>query len=314
MPDQPEIHSNKSGSHDDASTKVADSDVVRKLGSLHISKTTRPVKSARLPKNSGAVKKFHKHVCKLVWTHLTRIRKDSIPHIEIEIKFGMITDKKTHRRIAHRSKPSIVQGSNGRLVSNVSGKTFSRFQELLCSKPVNTKIGSLSAVRRAQTYTKDTIYNVKNVPKADRLASWRCSEDLKSKESKSTYIKKIRVKDLLLHYPQSSLDAKVSISIEVPQYEISAFLGNDSVLQRFKERSTYCFDDKMIPLHLDLTKVTTKRNGLSHQFTTREVEVEMNPIFKDTIFANDEEKFDDYMNLFLHTSNLICKAAEPEKQ
>lgn len=70
-------------------------------------------------------------------------------------------------------------------------------------------------------------------------------EDLRNKELKLTYIKKVRVKDFLIRYPQSSLDAKISISLEVPEYETSAAFRNGFILQRTKSRSTYTFNDKM---------------------------------------------------------------------
>lgn len=254
---------------------------------------------------------FHKNVCKLVWTHLSCIDKTSIPHIEIEMKFGVITDKKTHRRIiVPRNNPSIVQNRTSRLISNVSKKTFTSFQESFLLQPNNPSKSTPRVVQQIHTHTKDSIYNCKSISKSDKLASWRCSENLKSKELKGTYVKKIRIKDFLIHYPHSLLDAKISISLEVPQHAASAvFKDHPSILQRFKNRSTFCFSNK-VPLHLDLTKVTTKRSGSSRRSTSHEVEIEMDPIFKEAVIAKDKEKFSEYMFLFLNTSDLIRKAGE----
>ena len=315
MSDQSETFPNKKSSRKDAVTKNTDIDLVRKLGSLHISKTTKPSKP-NLPfktlKNSRILKELHKDVCKLVWTHLAHISKPSIAHIEIEMKFGIITDKKTHRRITHPNKPSIVQNCRGRLVSNVSSEMFLKFQNHLPSNPNSADITALSAVQQTHTYTEDSIYSANDLSTTDRLASWRCSEDLKNKGSKRTYIKKARVKDFLIHYPHSSLDAKISISLEIPQVETLPVFRSNPVLQRYKDRSTYRFG-KEIPLHLDMTRVITKRNGSSHQSTTHEVEVEMDPVFKKTVSTNDKERFNEYMNSFLRTSDLIRERLEREK-
>ncbi|AJS63788.1 Ctl1p [Saccharomyces cerevisiae YJM248] len=313
MPDQPETSFSSRNSHEDVSTKKINTDVVPRLKSLHFSQTTKPSKSAgpsfeKAGNNLRISTEFHKHVCKVAWKHLACVDKPSIPHIEIEMKFGIIADKRTHHRIVPYNKPFIVQNRNGRLISNVSEKTFSNFQELLHLKSNNIS-KRLRTVKQVQTHTKDSIYNCNNVSKVAKLTSWRCSENLRDKEVKLTFIKKIRVKDFLIRYPQSSLDAKISISLEVPEYEKSAAFRNHSILQRVKNRYSYSFNDK-VPLHLDLTKVTTTRRGSSRQSTTHEVEVEMDPIFKQTIFANDKEKFNEYMCLFLNTSDLIRKAAE----
>ncbi|CAI1644429.1 hypothetical protein SEUBUCD646_0M03170 [Saccharomyces eubayanus] len=308
MPDRSKTLSNEKSSREDAVTKNSDIDVVRQLGNLHISKTTKLPKPPNLPfktaKNSRILMEFHEDVCKLVWTHLAHIRKPSIAHIEIEMKFGIITDKKTRRRIIHSNKPSVVQNCRGRLVSNVSSEMFLKFQDFLPLNPNSMDTTALNTVQQTHTYTKDSIYSVNDLSKTDRLASWRCSEDLKNKGSKRTFIKKTRVKDFLIHYPHSSLDAKISISLEIPQIETLAVFRSNSVLQRYKDRSTYRFGNE-IPLHLDMTRVITKRSGSSHQSTTHEVEIEMDPVFKKTVSTNDKESFDEYMNSFLHTSDLI---------
>lgn len=313
MSDEPETPSNSRNSHENVGAKKADANVASKFRSLHISETTKPLTSTRAlykttRNNSRGATEFHKHVCKLAWKYLACIDKSSISHIEIEMKFGVITDKRTHRRMTPHNKPFIVQNRNGRLVSNVPEQMFSSFQELLRSKSENPSKCAPRVVKQVQKYTKDSIYNCNNASKVGKLTSWRCSEDLRNKELKLTYIKKVRVKDFLIRYPQSSLDAKISISLEVPEYETSAAFRNGFILQRTKSRSTYTFNDKM-PLHLDLTKVTTTRRN-SHQYTSHEVEVEMDPIFKETISANDREKFNEYMCSFLNASDLIREAAE----
>ncbi|EJS44201.1 ctl1p [Saccharomyces arboricola H-6] len=315
MPDRYKTSPNKRNPLESVNTKNCGIDIARKLESLHISKTTKPLESPNLcfkaAKHPKIVKNFDKHVCKLIWAHLAHIEKPSVPHIEIEMKFGTITDKTTHRRMACRNKPSTIQNSNGRLVSKVSKKTFLRFQELFCPKPESTIKNTFSAVEQIQTYTKDSVYNAKNRSKAEKLTSWRCSEDLKSKESERNYIKKIRVKDFLIHYPHSPLDAKISISLEIPQCGTSAPFQHSPILRRFKNRSSYSFGNR-IPLHLDLTEVSTEKINSSHRSTTYEVEVEMDTIFKKAILTNDEEKFGEYMNSFLHTGDLIRKAAMRE--
>jgi len=225
-------------------------------------------------------------------------------NVEIEAKLGVLLDKKTRERIRlpvycetvispHEDKWMIFE-------SNMTLEQHKSFNELLNNRFIETKSSSHKGqpVEYKHTYEIDKFYDTKD----GRI---RVTRDRKTGEIvEGGIVQKVRVADLNIYSPNTKLDYRISVNMEIPK-EMPKGQHN---FERNKDRLSYTHQI----VKIDLTQVKVSDGG--SQDLTHELEVEfINPRIlleeKLNIERRQENRYIEIVEHFLNNIRMLAKNA-----
>lgn len=262
-------------------------------------------------------------VAEWVYANFTEIPNDQRKNVELEIKFGLIVDKRSGRRIdisvasecvfTDRANTHFDMGVHEvgwRAMSDFLDELERKFQEDARKAPQKTK----HKFSRLESDVTDQFYEIKE--RNAQPKSIRVSTDTLLKRQWA--IHKQRLSDLYIHNPLCMHDLRLSLLYEhpVPETNIESIVSkNQQVLIRLKKRTSWFHRPTVTTF--DLTKVQTPRElknmkgkKIVDQDTTHEVELEMDcpelfagyDLFKT---GADTIRFEELVEVFLNNARCL---------
>ncbi|KAK9430338.1 CYTH-like domain-containing protein [Lipomyces doorenjongii] len=215
-----------------------------------------------------------RRVSSWIYANVVDMAPDVQNQIEIEAKIGTILSKQTQQRLALPVDTETLLNTDMlagtiEFESDVGGlqhQAYNVFLNTCLQKSEQWK----TPIRYSHTKQRDVFYSLAPQPGSNRRGErLRVSLDLKS-EKVIQKIVKTRVRDLMIYFPGSKYDVRISLNIERPESMVPTLqdkLNND----RVKDRVSYSHQNSQI----DLTQVTAPDRK------THELEVELD--MKDTL-------------------------------
>ncbi|KAI8921928.1 CYTH-like domain-containing protein [Powellomyces hirtus] len=237
-------------------------------------------------------------VSEFIWRNISAVRDGS--HLEVEGKLGLIIDKHTNSRIRLPVMTETVLMNDGqyRFDSNMTMDQHAHFNRTL-----NALVQRPGATVR-YVHTKEVDHYHETGSRRVRV-----SIDQKTQKVKEVLVKQ-RVADLEIHLPNSPLDFRISISMEVPapqppQDSVSRF-------RRHKDRLSYSHQ----VIRVDLTQVRQFDGRDRESNLTHECEVEF---IRAACLIEEKEKrqnqkpnnFAAYVDVFLNNLRYLSRKAIP---
>jgi polynucleotide 5'-triphosphatase len=223
-------------------------------------------------------------------------------NVEIEAKLGVLLDKKTRERIRLPVYcETVINPHDDRWLlfeSNMTLEQHKSFNELLNNRFIETKSPSHrgQCIEYKHTYEIDNFYETKH----GRI---RVTRDRKTgKIIEGGIVQKVRVADLNIYSPNTKLDYRISVNMEIPK-EMPE--GQHS-FERNKDRLSYTHQI----VKIDLTQVKVSDRG--SQDLTHELEVEfINPKIlleeKSKIENRQENHYIEIVEHFLNNIRMLAK-------
>ncbi|KAI8820124.1 CYTH-like domain-containing protein [Fimicolochytrium jonesii] len=243
-------------------------------------------------------------VCDFLWRNLIAGRQDGAI-IEIEGKLGLIIDKATNRRIQLpvRSE-TVISNESGQYVfdSDMTLSQHGNFNKLL---NFYVEQGQGRRVQYAHTKIMDEVYE-------SRGNKVRVSTDQKTKQIIECVTKR-RLANLEIHLPNSHLDIRITVSLEIPADPSllrDQMRDRDPQLRRAKDRLSYTHE----AIRVDLTQVVRVDPYGREESRTHEVEVEfLNSAHlleeKTKRHAGQPDNFNAYVSVFMNNLRGLCRKA-----
>ncbi|KAK9376534.1 CYTH-like domain-containing protein [Lipomyces chichibuensis] len=215
-----------------------------------------------------------RRVSSWIYANVVDMAPDVQNQIEIEAKIGTIMSKQTQQRLSLPVDTETLLNTDMlagtiEFESDVGGlqhQAYNVFLNTCLQKSEQWK----TPIRYSHTKQRDIFYGMAPQPGSNRRGErLRVSIDLKS-EKVIQKIVKTRVRDLMIYFPGSKYDVRISLNIERPESMVPSpqdKLNNE----RVKDRVSYIHQNSQI----DLTQVTAPDRK------THELEVELG--MKDTL-------------------------------
>ncbi|KAJ3393934.1 Exportin-6 [Lobulomyces angularis] len=198
-------------------------------------------------------------VSALIWHHLTR---ETVGTLEIEAKLGLIVHKNTERRVNYPvlTETALMDDGSFKFVSDMTLDQHRYFNELLNKTVAKVNTQTQQKIHYNHKKTVDKVFEFQN-------KKIRASFDLVTNELiQNSVITKVRIADLNVFSPNSELDYRISLSLEIPFSDLP--LNLNEKLSREKDRISYSIDQCQV----DLTQIQEKKSNIST--IKHEVEVE----------------------------------------
>lgn len=241
------------------------------------------------------------------WVYATiySISPDMRPLIEMEMKFGLILDRKTPDRISPPiSSQAIFTELDAHMTPNIESPVFEELIKYLRGiSEVSENSGKFSII---ESHTKDSLYRVGVATQRPRFL--RMSTDINTGRV-AQFIEKRKVAHLLLFSPKDSYDVKISINLEIPVSDTEPpekYKDQTPMSERGKQRVSFIHNDSCT--RIDVTKVENQRGRSSSAELTHEVELEINTpallgAFND--ITTDSKVYASVIRTFLNNGTLI---------
>ncbi|QLQ79750.1 hypothetical protein HG537_0C03990 [Torulaspora globosa] len=242
------------------------------------------------------------------WVYATiySISPDLRPLIEMEMKFGVIMDRKTPDRINPPvSSQAVYTELDAHMTPNIEQPVFDELKKYLRGiSEVNENSGKFSII---ESQTKDSLYRVGVATQRPRFL--RMSTDMNTGRV-AQFIEKRKIAHLLLFSPKDSYDVKLSINLEIPVPDTEPpekYKDQTPMSERLKQRISFIHNDSCT--RIDVTKVSNQSNGRnSAPEITHEIELEINTPALLSAFddiATDSKVYASVIRTFLNNGTLI---------
>lgn len=241
------------------------------------------------------------------WVYATiySIPPDLRPLIEMEMKFGLIMDRKTPDRISPPiSSQAVYTELDAHMTPNIEAPVFEELKKYLRGiSEVSENSGKFSII---ESQTRDSLYRVGVATQRPRFL--RMSTDINTGRV-AQFIEKRKVAHLLLFSPKDSYDVKISINLEIPVSDTEPpekYKDQTPMSERGKQRVSFIHNDSCT--RIDVTKVENQRNGRGNSEVTHEIELEINTpallsAFND--ITSDSKVYASVIRTFLNNGTLI---------
>lgn len=241
------------------------------------------------------------------WVYATiySIPPDLRPLIEMEMKFGLIMDRKTPDRISPPiSSQAVYTELDAHMTPNIEAPVFEELKKYLRGiSEVSENSGKFSII---ESQTRDSLYRVGVATQRPRFL--RMSTDINTGRV-AQFIEKRKVAHLLLFSPKDSYDVKISINLEIPVSDTEPpekYKDQTPMSERGKQRVSFIHNDSCT--RIDVTKVENQRNGRGNPEVTHEIELEINTpallsAFND--ITSDSKVYASVIRTFLNNGTLI---------
>ncbi|KND00986.1 uncharacterized protein SPPG_04083 [Spizellomyces punctatus DAOM BR117] len=237
-------------------------------------------------------------VSNFIWRNISGGKSGA--HLEIEGKLGLIIDKETGDRIRLpvSSETVIINNGQFRFDSNMTMAQHAHFNRIL--NAVVQRPGS----RTRYVHTKEVDHYYQQGSQKIRV-----SADQKSGQVKEVLTKQ-RIADLEVHLPNSHLDFRISISLEIPAQRPPK--DSHSKFRRQKDRLSYSHE----AFRVDLTQVRQYNDRDMEIDVSHEVEVEFIRatellVEKEKRQKQQQNNFADYVDIFLNNLRYLSRKAIP---
>lgn len=242
------------------------------------------------------------------WVYATiySISPDLRPLIEMEMKFGLIMDRKTPDRINPPvSSQAVYTELDAHMTPNIEQPVFEELKKYMRGiSEVNENSGKFSII---ESQTTDSLYRVGVATQRPRFL--RMSTDMNTGRV-AQFIEKRKIAHLLLFSPKDSYDVKISINLEIPVPETEPpekYKDQTPLSERGKQRVSFIHNDSCT--RIDVTKVEKRSNGRnSPPDVTHEIELEINTPALLSAFddiATDSKVYASVIRTFLNNGTLI---------
>lgn len=211
-----------------------------------------------------------RRIAEWIYANFVEVTEENRKHIELELKFGTIMDKKLDNRINILVSTECIftDVSSIYFESGIHQVGFTdvlkyfeelerNYQEDLKNQP-NHSNKPRRKFNTLESDITDLMYFVTN--RNEQPKQIRISKDNALNPPRYTAINKQRISDLYIHNPSSMYDLRLSLSLEnpVPNEEIDPIMKKSKPINtRIKRRST--FGHKPTVTTFDLTRVSTPR-------------------------------------------------------
>lgn len=242
------------------------------------------------------------------WVYATiySIPPDLRPLIEMEMKFGVIMDRKSPDRISPPiSSQAVYTELDAHMTPNIEPPVFEELKKYLRGiSEVSENSGKFSII---ESQTRDSLYRVGVATQRPRFL--RMSTDVNTGRV-AQFIEKRKVAHLLLFSPKDSYDVKISINLEIPVSDTEPpekYKDQTPMSERGKQRVSFIHNDSCT--RIDVTKVENQRNGRAgNSEVTHEIELEINTpallsAFND--ITTDSKVYASVIRTFLNNGTLI---------
>ncbi|TPX72316.1 hypothetical protein SpCBS45565_g00621 [Spizellomyces sp. 'palustris'] len=242
-------------------------------------------------------------VSDFIWRNISGGKSGA--HLEIEGKLGLIIDKQTGDRIRLPVSSETVLTNSGqfRFDSNMTMHLVLKAQHAHFNRILNALVQRPGS-RTRYVHTKEVDHYYQQGSQKIRV-----SADQKSGQVKEVLIKQ-RIADLEVHLPNSHLDFRISINLEIPAQRPPK--DSPSRFRRQKDRLSYSHE----AFRVDLTQVRQYNDRDVETDLTHEVEVEF--IRATELLAEKEKRqnqqqnnFADYVDIFLNNLRYLSRKAIP---
>lgn len=244
-----------------------------------------------------------------VYSHLSQLSDDDRKSVEIELKFGLLVDRNTEKRLdlpvvtETMVRPDFAR-SNTFFKASMSDEQFGRINTFLDDlvNPQKKSNALAPQLNRTNTKTKDVIYEGRGAEKI-RL-TFDEHEQLVAK------ITKRRVNDIVIYSPGDLVDIRVSISVEKDHPgQISQQQRPSKV--RNKNRLSYVTRG----VQIDLTSVISPGSGRQATVASKELELELDSgaliSYYDSFQAKTDsramDKFEELIRYGLDDARLLAR-------
>lgn len=208
-----------------------------------------------------------RRIAEWIYANFVEVTEENRKHIELELKFGTIMDKRLNNRINILVSTECIYTD----VSNIyfdSGihevgfadamKYFDELERIYQEDLKNHPQKPRRKFNTLESDVTDSIYHVRN--RNEQPKDIRISKDNALNPPRYTAINKQRMSDLYIHNPSSMYDLRLSLSLEnpVPSEDIEHIMKKTKPsYTRMKKRNT--FNHRPTVTTFDLTNVTTPR-------------------------------------------------------
>ncbi|CAN3375938.1 hypothetical protein DIURU_003146 [Diutina rugosa] len=264
-------------------------------------------------------------IAEWIFANFRDISPQNRPFVELEVKFGTITDKRTSNRISIDVATDCVYTNHSEVyfemeVAEPAFKEVQRYLGELESKYQESGRGDRNRPRRKfshlETDITDSFYQVER-PK-EPTKSIRVSKDNSLSPARYSAIEKQRISDLFVHCPSSMYDLRLSLALEfpVPEQNIEAIISKGTpVLQREKKRSSWTHAPTVS--RIDLTRVSIPKDSRGQsgrkvvEYTSNyeiEQEIDTNEVFlaMDKFKAGEDAfRFEELVEIFLNNARVL---------
>lgn len=208
-----------------------------------------------------------RRIAEWIYANFVEVTEENRKHIELELKFGTIMDRKTSNRINILVSTECIYTDVSSIYfeSGVHEVGFTdvikyldelerNYQEDLKNHPNKPR----RKFNTLESDVTDSIYYVRN--RNEQPKSIRISKDNALSPPRHTAINKQRISDLYIHNPSSMYDLRLSLSLENPvsDGEIEHIMKKSKPnMTRMKKRNSYSHRPTVTTF--DLTRVSTPR-------------------------------------------------------
>ena len=264
-------------------------------------------------------------IAEWIFANFRDILPQNRPFVELEVKFGTITDKRTLNRISIDVATDCVYTNHLEVyfemeVAEPAFKEVQRYLGELELKYQENGRGDRNRPRRKfshlETDITDLFYQVERPKEPTKLI--RVSKDNSLSPARYLAIEKQRISDLFVHCPLSMYDLRLLLALEfpVPEQNIEAIITKGTpVLQREKKRSLWTHAPTV--LRIDLTRVLIPKDSRGQlgrkvvEYTLNyeiEQEIDTNEVFlaMDKFKAGEDAfRFEELVEIFLNNARVL---------